>query len=159
MKHAFAWLMTLVFTTPQILHAEGNTLTQNQICPLATIRAMTKAFESNDIDGVMSSYESPATIVFEPGSPLSDKYQIEQMFKAMALVKPAFVYPGGHEVVVSGNLALHIAPWRMTGRSPDGQDIAQSGLSVSILRRQVDGSWKLVVDNPHGGRLLENKSQ
>jgi ketosteroid isomerase-like protein len=45
----------------------------------------------------------------------------------------------------------------MTGKSPDGQEIKQSGLSVAVLRRQADGGWKMVIDNPHGGRLLSKQ--
>ena len=70
------------------------------------------------------------------------------------LASHVFDYPSGHEVIVNGDIAIHIAPWSMTGRTPDGQDLAQSGLSVAVMRRQADGSWRMVIDNPHGGRLL-----
>lgn len=154
MKHAFAWLMALALTTPQISKAEGLNMTQDQQDTLAAIQTMTAAFQKNDIPSVMASYESEATVVFEPGAPVSDAAQIEQMFSGMAMVNPIFEYPAGHEVIVNGDIAMHIAPWSMTGKTPDGQDIAQSGLSVAVLRKQPDGSWKMVIDNPHGGRLL-----
>ncbi len=154
MKHAFAWLMALALTMPQITNAEGLNMTQDQQDTLAAIQAMTDAFQKNDIASVMASYESEATVVFEPGSPVSDAAQLEQMFSGMAMVNPIFEYSAGHEVIVNGDIALHIAPWSMTGKTPDGQDIAQSGLSVAVLRKQQDGSWKMVIDNPHGGRLL-----
>jgi ketosteroid isomerase-like protein len=34
----------------------------------------------------------------------------------------------------------------MTARTQDGREIVQSVLSVAVLRRQADGSWK-VIDN------------
>jgi len=46
---------------------------------------------------------------------------------------------------------IWIAPWSMAGTTSDGQEIQQSGLSVAVLRRQADGGWKMVIDNPHGG--------
>lgn len=154
MKHAFAWVMALAMTLPQISIAEGQEMTQDEKNVLAAIQVMTDSFQSGDIAGVMNTYESPATVVFEPDAPVSDAAQLEQMFSGMASVNPEFVYAAGHEVIVNGDIAVHIAPWSMTGKTPDGQDIAQSGLSVAVLRRQVDGSWKMVIDNPHGGRLL-----
>ena len=153
MKHAFAWLTVLALAIPQISTAESQIMTQDQQDVLTAIQAMTSNFQGNDIAGVMASYETEATVVFEPGSPVSDAAQLEQMFAGMAAVNPVFDYVG-HEVIVNGDIAVHIAPWSMTGKTPDGQELAQSGLSIAVLRRQPDGSWKMVIDNPHGGRLL-----
>lgn len=153
MKHTFVWLVALALTFPQILTAESETMTQDQQNALHTIETMTAAFQSKDIDGVMSTYESSATVLFEPGTPVSDKAMLEQMFAGMAAANPVFDY-AGHEVIVEGDIAMHIAPWSMKATTPDGQDIQQSGLSVAVLRRQADGRWKMVIDNPHGGRLL-----
>lgn len=154
MKRVFAWVMALALTLPQTLAAGELNMTKDQQDVLTTIQNMTNSFQSNDIAGVMASYESKATVVFEPDAPVSDAAQLEQMFSGMAMVNPVFEYSAGHEVIVTDDIALHIAPWTMTGRSPDGQDIAQAGLSVAVLRKQRDGSWKMVIDNPHGGQLL-----
>lgn len=153
MKHAFAWLTALALAIPQISIAESKTMTQDQQDVMNAIETMTSNFQGNDIAGVMASYETEATVVFEPGSPISDSAQLEQMFAGMAAVNPVFDY-AGHEVIVNGDIAIHIAPWSMNGKTPDGQELAQSGLSIAVLRRQPDGSWKMVIDNPHGGRLL-----
>lgn len=153
MKHAFAWLTALALAIPQISTAESQTMTQDQQDVLNAIQTMTSNFQGNDIAGVMASYETEATVVFEPGSPISDQAQLEQMFAGMAAVNPVFEY-AGHEVIVNGDIAVHIAPWSMTGKTPDGHELAQSGLSIAVLRRQLDGSWKMVIDNPHGGQLL-----
>lgn len=119
----------------------------------AAVEKMTAAFQNSEIETVMSAYEDGAAVLFEPGQPVTDERQLRRMFSDMAAAKPVFTY-SGHEVVASGDTAVHIAPWRMTAHAPDGQEIVQSGLSVSVLRRQADGSWKMVIDNPHGGRLL-----
>ncbi|MFV1851676.1 MAG: YybH family protein [Thalassospira sp.] len=146
--------MALAMLAPQISTAEGKDMTQDQQDVLAAVQNMTGSFQDGDIAEVMASYESQATVVFEPDAPVSDATQLEQIFTGMAAVNPVFDYEAGHEVIVNGDIAVHIAPWTMTGLTPDGQELAQSGLSVAVLRKQADGSWKLVIDNPHGGRLL-----
>jgi len=128
-------------------------MTKDETNVQAAVEKMTAAFQSNQIETVMSAYEHGAAVVFEPGRLVTDEEQVRQMFSAMASAKPVFTY-SGHEIVVSGDTALHIAPWHMTAHTPDGQEIMQSGLSVAVLRRQADGSWKMVIDNPHGARLL-----
>ena len=154
MKRAFAWQITIGLAIPQISTAEGNNTLQDQEDVLAAIKIMTSAFESNDIEQVMETYESVATVAFEPASPVGDPKQMKKMFSAMASLNPEFTYVNGHEVIIAGDFAMHIAPWEMSGQTPDGQSVEQSVLSVAMLRRQADGSWRMIIDNPHGARLL-----
>jgi len=153
MKHAFAWLMALALAFPTISTAQDTVMTQDQQDVLNAIQTMTTNFQNNDITAVMTSYEDVATVLFEPASPVSETAQMKQMFAGMAAVNPVFTY-SGHEVIVNGDIAMHIAPWTMTGQTPDGNEIGQSGLSIAVLRRQADGSWKMVIDNPHGSHLM-----
>lgn len=128
-------------------------MTQDQAQVQALVKTMTDAFMAKDITAVMQSYEPGAVVAFEPGTPVSDPEVLAAMFTAMSGVNPVFDY-AGHEVMVSGDTALHIAPWQMTGAGPDGTEVQQSGLSVAVLRRQADGTWLMVIDNPHGSRLI-----
>ena len=118
-----------------------------------TIERMTAALGAKDVDGVMSTYERGAAILFEPGRPVSDPTIVRQMFAGMTALNPQFEF-GEHEVIAAGDVALHLMPWSMAGVAPDGTAVAQGGLSVAVLRRQRDGSWLMVIDNPHGQRLL-----
>jgi ketosteroid isomerase-like protein len=43
----------------------------------------------------------------------------------------------------------------MTATDPiTGNPIEQAGLSLAVFRRQADGKWLMVIDNPHGSVLL-----
>ena len=130
-------------------------MTEEQQHVLNAIEKMTKAFEDKDIDGIMACYEPKAVVVFEPETPISDVNVLREMFTGMSMANPLFTY-SGHEVFITGNIATHIAPWEMTATSPDGTEIRQSGLSIAVLRKQEDGKWLMVLDNPHG-QFLMNK--
>ncbi|WP_440056079.1 YybH family protein [Pseudoalteromonas sp. T1lg65] len=123
---------------------------------LDAVKSMTKAFNNKDMQAVLHSYEEQATVLFEPGVNVSGKAELTEMFSGAFQLNPKFEYPKGHEVLVCGDIALHIAPWTMNARTPDGDEIAESGLSVAVLRKQSDGKWLLVLDNPHAQILLEN---
>ncbi|WP_280259099.1 YybH family protein [Nocardia abscessus] len=119
-----------------------------------TVAAMTAALESGDIDAVLSYYVHDAVVAFEPGAPVRGERPLREGFAAFAALTPEFRYGNGHEVMIAGDTAVHIAPWTMTGTAPDGTPVAQSGLSVATLRQQPDSSWKIALDNPFGARLI-----
>jgi len=151
-------LMVILFCmTSIIINAQTNKtkkMTEEQKNVLNAIEKMTKAFENKDIDGVMACYEPKAVVVFEPETPISDTKILREMFTGMSMINPKFTY-SGHEVFITGNIATHIAPWEMTAKAPDGTEIKQSGLSVAILRKQEDGNWLMILDNPHGSFLMD----
>ena len=119
------------------------------------VQQMTRAFESGNIEHVMRAYDDGAVVAFEPGKPVADRSTIQETFKQWFALNPHFDY-AVHEVFISGDLALHMAPWHMTGTAADGTPIEQRGLTVAVLRR-VDGRWLLAIDNPHGQRLLNSR--
>lgn len=135
---------------------ENNKFTPQQQEVLTSILNMTSSFHEKDIEGVMSSYERNAVIVFEPEKPVSEPTAIREGFYGFFKLNPKFEY-SGHEVFVNGDLAIHFAPWAMTGKTPDGTHIQQSGLSVAVLRKQKDGRWLMVFDNPFGQHLLDRQ--
>jgi ketosteroid isomerase-like protein len=117
------------------------------------VENMTAAFQRSDLDGVMTAYERPAAIAFAPGQPVCDEDRIREMFAQWFALEPRFEY-AGHDVLVAGDLALHVAPWRMRGTLPGGEPVERDGLSIAVLRRAPSEGWRIVIDNPHGQRLL-----
>ncbi len=131
-----------------------NNFNEEQKNVLSTIEKMVIAFEKKDIDGVLTTYEAGAAVMFEPQKPVYGKGNLGAAFSEFVGMNPQYTF-GSHEVYVSGDIATHIAPWKMSGQLPDGNAIEQSGLSVAVLRKQADGSWLMVQDNPHGQFMLD----
>jgi len=128
------------------------TMNKEQKEVLHAIIVMTEAFHNGDIEGVMASYAPEATVVFDRQTPVSGHDAIREKFMGAFAIKPRFEF-AGHEVFIAGDTALHIAPWVMSATLPDGKQIQDSGLSVATLKRQKDGRWLMVIDNPHGSFL------
>jgi len=143
----------LIFSTITLAD-KGNTMNTEQKKVLGTINKMGSSYNSRDIEAVMKTYEESAVVLFEPGSPVSGSAAVKAAFEGSLAVNPHFDF-GKHEVTIAGDIALHLTPWTMTGKTPeDGHSISQSGLSVAVLRKQADGVWLMVIDNPHGQTLL-----
>lgn len=122
--------------------------------PISTVLAMTEAFQKGDIPSVLRAYEPGAVVVGEPGKPLQGEAALRAMFRGFIAMQPQFTY-SGHDVVQAGDLALHISPWQMTGVNQENRPVRVGGLSVAVLRRQPDGRWLMVIDQPYGDLLLQ----
>ncbi|MFY2822716.1 YybH family protein [Ruegeria sp. MALMAid1280] len=151
----YACITLGAFLTPSTAE-ESKTMTKEETNVLSVIETMTSSFAKADIDAVMNTYEPDAVILFEPGVGTSDEDAVRQSFAQFASMNPSFSY-GGHQVVVAGDVGLHISPWQMKGTGPDGNAFETGGLSVAVLRKQPDGKWLMVIDNPYGNLHLDNQ--
>jgi uncharacterized protein (TIGR02246 family) len=145
---------TIKAQTTKSMEKKKFTTEQNEI--MQVILDMTNSFHKKDLSGVLASYEPNAVIVFEPEKPVSGTDAIKQGFMGFFAFDPKFEY-SGHEVFINGDLAMHFAPWTMKGKAPDGTEVTQSGLSVVVLRKQTNGKWLMVFDNPFGQHLMDQR--
>lgn len=127
---------------------DGN-LALDESAILHTIGSMTSAFAAGEVEAVLATYEPGAVVVAAPGAPVSGTEALRRMFADFVAAGVDFTY-GSHEVVVAGDLGLHLMKWTAPG--PDGEKTA---LSVAVLRRQSDGSWRMVIDHPFGDGVLQ----
>lgn len=144
---------TLAATMLPVLSLAGETTTMSdEDAVLQTIHTMTEAFDQGDVERIMSTYAHPASVVAAPGQVVSGEAPLRAMFADFIAAGANFTY-GDHEVVVSGDMALHLMAWQAPG--PGGE--AMRALSVAVLQRQVDGTWKMVIDHPFGDSVLADR--
>ena len=53
-------------------------------------------------------------------------------------------------VIESGDIALAHAKWTSVGTDADGNRVDFAGQTTEVMRRQADGTWLFVIDNPFG---------
>jgi uncharacterized protein (TIGR02246 family) len=121
----------------------------------STIDSMTSAFATGDLEGILRTYEPDAVVVGEPGVAARGT-AVRALFERFLALRPTFTF-FDHEVICAGDLALHFNTWRMSGTAPDGSAVELGGLSAAVLRRQPDGRWLMVIDDPFGDWLLQRR--
>ena len=118
--------------------------------PAEASRLFERLFAAGDLDGLMALYEDDAVFPTPHGTS-TGQAEIRATLKAY-LDSGAKLTFGETLVFAAGDLALMHTPWTM--EMPDGS--SPEGATAEVVRRQPDGSWKYVIDNPDGSALLSH---
>ena len=105
---------------------------------------------SGDLDGIMALYEPSACLVAQPGRVLQGAAAIREGISSFIAMKPTMTGES-RTVIQADDLAIVYTNWSLSGTSPDGGAVNMSGHSTDVMRRQPDGRWLCVIDNPFGG--------
>src|SRR5437870_2806948 len=108
----------------------------------------TKYFSAGDLDAVMSLYEPGATIVQRDTS-VTGHAAIRQALSGFLALKGEFALQL-RKTFQSDDIALLFSNWTIRGTGPDGEPVELEGQTSDVVRRQPDGTWLLVIDNPYG---------
>lgn len=91
---------------------------------------------AGDVDGLVALYESDAVLAFPPGQVTTGSQAIRQVFEQMVAGKPTFKGES-QPTLRSGDLAL------------TSMRLDNGGITVEVARRQPDGTWLWVIDQPN----------
>jgi ketosteroid isomerase-like protein len=119
--------------------------------PAGVIEEFAERMNARDLDGALALYEPGAAFQAQPGEqPVQGAEAIREALAGFLALEPAM---SGEivKVVEAGDVALVMNRWALRGRQPDGAPIELAGTSADVVRRQDDGSWRVVVDDPWGG--------
>ena len=117
--------------------------------PEQLLRSVVDGINTGDLDGLMSLYETEAAFAAQPGSLAHGVEGVRQSITAFLAMKGTLDLKVTR-VLEAGGLALVAGNWSFAGTGPDGSTITLTGHNADVLRRQPDGSWKFVIDNPWG---------
>lgn len=105
---------------------------------------------AGDLDGLVDLYEPDAVFQPEFGVVLTGHEQIRPALAELLKLEPKISYAKEPDVVINDDIALVTNLWTMAGVAPDGSHVDEGGTSADVVRRQDDGSWRVLVDQPRG---------
>ena len=103
------------------------------------------AFNTGNVDTILSMYDVDGIIVPEPGKAVSGKEKFTEAVKAILSIK------GKMEIktvycLQTGNLAVGRSEWNIT----DGDEVKIRSKGIEVMKQQADGTWKIVIDHAFG---------
>jgi ketosteroid isomerase-like protein len=100
-------------------------------------RLFVERANAGDADGLADLYEEEAVMAYPPGATTVGRAAIRELWSQILAQRPQFQPEEPRPTLISGDLAL------TTTVARDG-----TGARAQVVRRQPDGSWRRVLDQP-----------
>ena len=106
-------------------------------------------FSAGDLEAMMSLYEPDAVMVQQSGPSLNGVEAIQANLAGVLALKGQMILTVAR-MIQSGDIALLLSRWTVLGTDPRGGAVELTGQTSDVVRRQADGTWLLIIDNPYG---------
>jgi len=117
--------------------------------PEEVLNSIVEGINTGNIDSLMTLYESGACFATQPGQLAKSPESVRQCLLNFIDLKGNLDLKV-KRVLQASDLALVTTEWSFSGTGPDGSPVNMASKSADVLRRQDDGTWKFVIDNPWG---------
>jgi uncharacterized protein (TIGR02246 family) len=128
---------------------QARELLQPPVEPQDWPRIFTERINAGDIEGAAALYEPDARFVTPSGETLVGR---EQMRRVLAGLIDAKTHMQCRVVkaVVTGDVAVLYTDFQRTTVEASGKTVEANQKAIEVLRHQPDGTWRLIVGDPHG---------
>lgn len=114
-------------------------------------RILIAALHAGDIDTCVALYERGAVLFKKSGEPMTGHEAIRAANAALIGINPRFTIEFIKTAInADGDLATTRMKATLTGTMPDGRAVQETIHTLEVVRRQADGSWRYVIDDPYG---------
>ena len=116
-------------------------------------KKLAEAYNTGDINTVLDMYDVNGVIVAEPGNPVSGIQKFQDAVKGILSVK------GKMEIntvycLEAGDVAVGRSEWFIR----DGGETKVAAKGIELLKKQADGTWKVLIDHAFGAEAgLQHK--
>jgi len=107
--------------------------------------ALAAAYNTGDLNTVLSMYDVDGIIVAEPDKPVTGREKFETAVKGILAIKGVMEIKTVY-CLQSGDVAVGRSEWSIK----DGAQTKVAAKGVELLKRQANGTWKVLIDHAFG---------
>jgi uncharacterized protein (TIGR02246 family) len=120
--------------------------------PEQAVEMLDRAFNENDLETALCFYEDAAVVVTEPGKMARGRDELKDFFERVMQRGVSAKQLKTHVIEADG-VALFLSRWTLGGAG-GGAGSARTFVATTVFRKQVDGGWKVLIDNSLGPLVL-----
>jgi len=102
-----------------------------------------------DLEGTVALYETGATLVASDAGPQVGHEAIRAYLAGLIALKPTIDMGPVRTVALGDDLAVLHHDWHASFNDAEGQRMELTGKATEIVRRQRDGTWLFLFDDPN----------
>jgi ketosteroid isomerase-like protein len=117
--------------------------------PEQVLESIVSGINSGNLESLMPLYEGDAAFATEPGSLAHGPAGVREALTGFISMEGELDLKVTRVLEVD-DLALVMGTWSFDGTGPHGEPVRLESRNADVLRRQDDGTWRFVIDNPWG---------
>lgn len=124
--------------------------------PEHVVELLDQAFNQGNIETVISCYEEAAVVVAQPSRTIQGTAELRTFFESV-MRSGASAKQLKTRVLQADGIALFLSRWALTSDRANQDAEPRTFVAMTVFRKQPDGSWRILIDNPIGPLLLESR--
>jgi ketosteroid isomerase-like protein len=121
--------------------------------PEHAVELLDRAFAQGDVHAVLSFYEDAAVVITEPGKAARGAEELRSFF-VRAMQSGASAKQLKTQVIEADGVALFLSRWTLHVEGAGRGATERTFTATTVFRKQPDGGWKALIDNPFGPLIL-----
>jgi ketosteroid isomerase-like protein len=117
--------------------------------PEHAVELLDRAFAQGDLNGVLGVYEDAAVVITEPGKAARGRAELTSFF-SRAMQAGSSAKQLHTQVIEADGVALFLSRWIFQVKGTADRTFT----ATTVFRKQPDGGWKVLIDNPFGPLIL-----
>ena len=141
-------------STPLALYGARRVGDFDRTNPERAARYFQNCIRAGDVEGAVRCLDVNAIYVTEAGKFVQGRASTRAAVAKVAGLKPDLQAKRSAILMPGGDIASLVDEWTLKATLPNGQKLDLAGVSSDILKRQANGVWTYLVDNPYGASYL-----
>ncbi|PQA93981.1 hypothetical protein B0A69_10315 [Chryseobacterium shigense] len=123
--------------------------------PAEAVRYFRYCIVTGDLNGALGCFDKDAVYIERDGLEIKGLENIQKPLEHLCNWKPD-IQGNKHKLTIVGDLAVWVDKWTLKATSPDGNFIEMDGATTCMMKRNEEGIWLWLVDNPFAGQVFED---
>jgi ketosteroid isomerase-like protein len=121
--------------------------------PAGTVKYFRNCILLGDLKGAVSCFHPEAKYIDRDGSEIKGLDNIEKALESICSWRPQ-ITGLKQKVTIVDDLAIWVDKYVVKAKAPNGAPVEMEGFTACILKRDSDGIWSWLVDNPFASEQL-----